>query len=542
MIRIVDTALYQWDTGRYITTDIEADHVHFSNKGDSKAVIMELADSKAKIPDYLLQTGKQLCVYVVRNGITVESNVFSVNQRERPESYVYDEDQRNFVYALIASAKAATEAAKQAAGAATQTAQNADISANRANMAAEAAEKASGDANKAAISASQAAKSLMVVGEARGTAIHLDDAINQFLVGCRVFGKTTQDGTPTPDAPVDMVSVGARGSIGLSVCGGKNLIPYPYKNTSKTQGGITFNDNGDGSITINGTATINAYFVLCSVDFGNKWAGGTADSFTVGGYTFSLKNAVNDKVVLIYESGITKNLFIRVPAGATVSNLTVYPQAEYGSVATDYEPYKGQTLSVSIPNGLPGIPVTSGGNYTDANGQQRIGDVVDLGRGVRENRTVRFSFAVADMNGSESYPGWRNAGIAKYYPDASNAIGRYGAVAMCNIESNPSENVHINTKEGYDVIMMPNPNGMTQTEWKTQYPNLVFELIVSIPAPIETPLSEEELAAYASLHTYKDHTTVSNDAGAYMELEYVMDAKKYIDSLVTGSMAPATVE
>jgi hypothetical protein len=61
-------------------------------------------------------------------------------------------------------------------------------------------------------------------------------------------------------------------------------------------------------------------------------------------------------------------------------------------------------------------------------------------------------------------------------------------------------------------------------------------------APIETPLSEEELAAYASLHTYKDNTTVSNDAGAWMDLEYVMDAKKYIDNLVTGSMAPATVE
>ena len=116
MIGLIGTQLYQWDTGRFVkVTDIEADRVHFANKGDSKAVIMEIADSQAKIPDYLLQTGKQLCVYAVKNGITVESKSFFVSNRERPEDYVYDEDQRNFIYELIQSAKAATEAANKAA-------------------------------------------------------------------------------------------------------------------------------------------------------------------------------------------------------------------------------------------------------------------------------------------------------------------------------------------------------------------------------------------------------------------------------------------
>ena len=119
MIRIVGTALYQWDTGRYVTTDIEADHIHFSNKGDSKAVIVDLVDSQATIPDYLLKTGKQLCVYVVRNRVTVESRVFSVTPRERPADYIYEEDQRNFVYELIADAQEATKAANQAAKEAT---------------------------------------------------------------------------------------------------------------------------------------------------------------------------------------------------------------------------------------------------------------------------------------------------------------------------------------------------------------------------------------------------------------------------------------
>lgn len=116
MISVVGSALYQWDTGRRVTvTDIEADHVHFSNKGDSKAVVMDITDSQSKIPDYLFQTGRQLCVYVVKNGITIESCVFPVIPRERPENYIYEEDQRNYVYELIESAEQATEAAKNAA-------------------------------------------------------------------------------------------------------------------------------------------------------------------------------------------------------------------------------------------------------------------------------------------------------------------------------------------------------------------------------------------------------------------------------------------
>ena len=118
MISIVGNALYQWDTGRFVTVDVDADHVHFANKGDSKAVVMKLADSQSEIPNYLLQTGKQLCVYAVNNGVTVETIVFPVISRERPVDYVYDEDQRNFIYELIESAEAATEAANQAAEAA----------------------------------------------------------------------------------------------------------------------------------------------------------------------------------------------------------------------------------------------------------------------------------------------------------------------------------------------------------------------------------------------------------------------------------------
>ena len=46
------------------------------------------------------------------------------------------------------------------------------------------------------------------------------------------------------------------------VTGSKNMLMYPYYGSTKTSSGITFTDNGDGSITVDGTATANTYFTL----------------------------------------------------------------------------------------------------------------------------------------------------------------------------------------------------------------------------------------------------------------------------------------
>lgn len=129
MIEIIGPALNQWDVGRSVKlTNIEADCFHFANKGDLKAVIMNISEAQSKIPDYLLQTGKPICVYAVKGGVTVESTTFFVRKRERPEEYVYEDDDRNYIYELLTEAKQAIE--------------NANTAAQRANDAADKAEDA----------------------------------------------------------------------------------------------------------------------------------------------------------------------------------------------------------------------------------------------------------------------------------------------------------------------------------------------------------------------------------------------------------------
>ena len=51
-----------------------------------------------------------------------------------------------------------------------------------------------------------------------------------------------------------------------------------------------------------------------------------------------------------------------------------------------------QTITLQTPNGLPGIPVTSGGNYTDSTGQQWVCDEIDLERGVKVQRMDKAAF------------------------------------------------------------------------------------------------------------------------------------------------------
>lgn len=128
---------------------------------------------------------------------------------------------------------------------------------------------------KAVAEKADKARQNILIGSETGNPVSVSDAFSAPLCGLTVYGKSTQDGTPSPDNPVPIVSAGDGGTILVTV--------------------------GDG-----------------------------AD--------------------------------------------------------------KRQTIALQTPNGLPGIPVTSGGNYTDPSGQQWVCDEVDLERGVRVQRVDKGAF------------------------------------------------------------------------------------------------------------------------------------------------------
>ena len=128
---------------------------------------------------------------------------------------------------------------------------------------------------KAVAEKADKARQNILIGSETGNPVSVSDAFSAPLCGLTVYGKSTQDGTPSPDNPVPIVSAGDSGTITVTI--------------------------GDG-----------------------------AD--------------------------------------------------------------ERQTITLQTPNGLPGIPVTSGGNYTDPQGQQWVCDEVDLERGVRVQRVDKTCF------------------------------------------------------------------------------------------------------------------------------------------------------
>ena len=130
---------------------------------------------------------------------------------------------------------------------------------------------------------------------------------------------------------------------------GKNLIKYPYVTASRTMNGVKYTVNKDGSVTVVGTATAASYFILNgNVDFGNS---SIPENSTNGVYATSegVKYNVSNHTVSI-----------NVASGETVDKI-VYPQIEYGTTATEYEPYQGsETIHIYLDK-----PLCKVGNYAD---------------------------------------------------------------------------------------------------------------------------------------------------------------------------------
>lgn len=253
--------------------------------------------------------------------------------------------------------------------------------------------KATGDA----ISAVKARQNILI-GTETGNPLSVDDAFSAPLCGLTVCGKSTQDGTPTPDAPVPIVSAGDSGSVAVRVTG-KNLLNSALLNSALSANGISAKQNSDGSYTISGTPTADGTIILW---IGGGWSN-TVPIFTIppGSYYSNVsifyydgKNRTSKKnaFTLLEPFRVTGVMYDKSYTINESYNFLIAPQIEPGSTSTTYAPYREQLLTLPTPNGLPGIPVTSGGNYTDQNGQQWICDEVDLERGVKVQRVDKTAF------------------------------------------------------------------------------------------------------------------------------------------------------
>lgn len=177
-------------------------------------------------------------------------------------------------------------------------------------------------------------------------------------------GNTVQDGTPTPDAPVAVQTTTGFNNVKIT---GKNLLKYPFEDTTVTRNHVTFTDNGDGTITANGTASAQALFWITD----DIWSYSENNIvIPAGTYTISKTGSEDYRVfVTVYQktSGLlgtyqaamddttfttteTASLTVRVAvqSGKTANNFTFKTQLEHGSSATSFEPYHAENYEVVL--------------------------------------------------------------------------------------------------------------------------------------------------------------------------------------------------
>ena len=221
------------------------------------------------------------------------------------------------------------------------------------------------------------------------------------------------------------------------------------------------------------------------------------------------------------------------PENATVMQL------EIGSTATSYEPYQSQSLTFDTPDGLPGIPVDSGGNFVDADGQEWICNYRDWARGVD---VKNISQCVVDgttnkfvYNNDELLPFWNlphntapstNQNYTKVYYSDYFSPSSFGSNSLFDFI--------------FTQLSMMEPYGFTTADELNAFcveknsEGKPLTIMYVLEAPIETPIPADELAAYRALHAYDGTTVVTpDDALAEVEVDYIVKPKAYIEKKLT---------
>ena len=362
----------------------------------------------------------------------------------------------------------------------------------------------------------------------------LANSIANPLWGLKVYGRSIQNGTPKPDAPVTIATIQNAINVTVSKSGDPTqtqtlAIPVPvYRKNLCPTNNLTFETSEQIKFAVNipaGDYVISAMIESTDTDSTTNLAlfyytdGTTKEVYLTRGSgrvykTFTL-TAEATRVRLYASEGHT------LSSGDTATWSDI--QIEAGSEMTAFEPY------ITESYGLPGVPVTSDGTYTDENSQQWVADEIDFGSGKYIQRIGRIILANdANLQESPYYYGddtigavWHNL-IPEDY-DAPRGLCEYALVGDYmpgNIDTSLIwvGSVGLDLVFWIDVIRYL--GFTTMDEFKTWLGDKKIPVFYKLKEPIEHDLPQELMDAYAALATYDGSTVVDNDQDAWMDVAY----------------------
>ena len=221
----------------------------------------------------------------------------------------------------------------------------------------------------------------------------------------------------------------------------KNLLPYPFVSGTATSNGITFTDNNDGSLHIEGTLTAARKYIFSnnlSLKKGTYTISISIDGEIATGLFFYVRKTGVGNLVAMNLSNITSRTFTVTEDDSSIVvdlvmessgvgnyfNFTIKPMLELGTVTTGWSPYIKDISAVKLN--------TLGKNLVDVTTAQLERSLYSGGSG-----------STVDIVGVEKSAGAAYAAVITYVPVLPNTTysfslnnSTYWLNRICQMNSN----------------------------------------------------------------------------------------------------------
>lgn len=281
---------------------------------------------------------------------------------------------------------------------------------------------------------------------------------------------------------------------------GKNLINIPQ--SPVTINGITFTPHEDGSITVNGTATNIADFVIVDyntpINFGNITATFTIEVFgyNINTATLNFQNDFYDSSTYLGTvqagnnaktktfSGINlylKSSRIRIKSGQTFSNLVIKPMMVIGSTTpTEFAPYQGQTVIIDLDG-------TRYGGTVDA-----LTGVMTVDRTMVLVKDVSGGWNKAGGGSTWIYSGQTSSALPYKFPPTNNQMLKISASMLPVCAFNSFGSYARAFAQSTSNLLIKDTDLGTAEEFLEVYGNM--QLVLELATPFTVQLTPVELS------------------------------------------------
>ena len=349
----------------------------------------------------------------------------------------------------------------------------------------------------------------------QGTEVTLENTIAAQFTKFDVEGNSTQDGTPSPDNEVPILSAGDNGSITEKIANKNwntstlesgsltNGLPDTNYSACRTKDFIDIKPNTNFAFSINGT--LNRVIVSMYNKDKNFIDAGWDNGYVVDNGLFTTH--ANAYYIKYRSYAADKQLFLN-------GNI----QLEEGSTATPYVPHEEQDYSIPVQQ-----PMRS------------IGDVRDKFVKVNGNWFERHYIRERVLNGSEN---WKLLNSTSDYYEFITYILKPVApssytFSMASHFGNVTNNRCVANGSQLLIRVPASMNITNATEFKNWLQENNATINYLLAEPLDLPCTEEQIQQLENKpSTYKDFTIIQSqdETEAYLEVSGIYDLNNLINN------------